>query len=255
VSVAAGEIATYLDQLGQRPAIFGSAEVKAAQVDDVRDAGHAALSWLRDGEAQQWHGAILLTGRATARPDKQAESETSAVIVCDNPRLAFMKVVKHFFEHQLRARCAPTVDASADVHRTAVIGAEGQGYEWDSEMTGYVSMPHLAGVVIGPDVYVGPHSTIMRGALRDTRIGRGTKIGNGVNVGHGVDIGEHCIIVAHATIGGSSKVGDRVTIWQGAMIANRVRIGDSAVIGMGAVVLNDVPAGETWVGNPARKLR
>ena len=32
-------------------------------------------------------------------------------------------------------------------------------------------------------------------------------------------------------------------------------VGDQVVIGAGAVVLNDIPSGETWVGNPSRKLR
>ena len=44
------------------------------------------------------------------------------------------------------------------------------------------------------------------------------------------------------------------SIGMGALIGPGITIGENAIIGMGAVVLTDVPAGETWVGNPARKL-
>jgi UDP-3-O-[3-hydroxymyristoyl] glucosamine N-acyltransferase len=251
--MTAAEIVEYLQGIGQEPVALGNADAKVDHAADIEDSEPLALSWLRDGEHRaSWNASVLIAGKGG---DGVGGSPDQAAILCNNPRLSFMKIITHFFEHQVRQRCVPNVAASADVHRTAVIGAEGQGYEWDNEAGLYVSMPHLAGVVIGPDVVIGPHSTIMRGVLKDTRIGRGTKIGNGVNIGHGVSIGEHCIIVAHATVGGSTRVGSGVTIWQGAMIANRLRIGDGATIGMGAVVLNDVPEGETWVGNPARKIR
>jgi len=48
-------------------------------------------------------------------------------------------------------------------------------------------------------------------------------------------------------------VGERVRIGSNATILP-VSIGDGAIIGAGAVVTKDVPAGETWVGNPAKKL-
>ena len=112
------------------------------------------------------------------------------------------------------------------------------------------------GVVIGDDVEICVNATIQRGTYRDTEIGDGTQIGPGANIGHNTMVGRRCFIAAGALVAGSVTIDDDVTIWQGAMIAHYVHIEARAVIGMGAVVLERVvPAGETWVGNPARRIR
>lgn len=51
-----------------------------------------------------------------------------------------------------------------------------------------------------------------------------------------------------------TTVGDRASIGAGAIILPGLTLGEGCMIGAGAVVTKDVPAGETWVGNPARKL-
>jgi len=51
----------------------------------------------------------------------------------------------------------------------------------------------------------------------------------------------------------TTKVGNRVRIGSNATILP-VSIGDGAIIGAGSVVTKNVPAGETWAGNPAKKL-
>jgi len=136
-----------------------------------------------------------------------------------------------------------------------VVGANGFGDVWDGEK--HVEFPHRGDVRIGDDVRLGCFVCIDRASLAGefTEIGDGTKIDNLVHIAHNVKIGKHCLIIAGAVIGGSAVIGDRVYVGMGALIKNKVKIGDDAVIGMGAVVLKDVPAGETWVGNPAKKLR
>ena len=84
--------------------------------------------------------------------------------------------------------------------------------------------------MIEDDVEIGANSTIDRGALRQTRIGRGTKMDNLVHVGHNCDIGEDVILVALTGISGSCSVGD------GAVIAGQVGIGDHAHIGPGVIL-------------------
>lgn len=117
------------------------------------------------------------------------------------------------------------------------------------------------------------------------KIGKGTSFGAFCDIGS-IEIGENCKIQAHVSIPGGWKIGsnvfigpgvrfandkypkasnaqfkplggiveDDVSIGMGALIGPGIRIGEGAMIGMGAVVMKDVPRGETWVGNPARKI-
>jgi len=118
------------------------------------------------------------------------------------------------------------------------------------------------------------------------KIGETTVIHAGCHIHDEVVIGEHCQIQAMVFIPGGVKIEDYVFIgpgviftndptmegrrdvWRptstmvrrnarigaGAMIRAGVVIGEDARVGMGAVVLENVPRGETWAGNPARRI-
>lgn len=139
------------------------------------------------------------------------------------------------------------------IHSGAVIGTDGLGCEREKDGR-LIKFPHFGGVVIEDDVEVGANCQIAKGALSDTIIGAGSKINVGCYIAHNVILGKNVWISAQAKIAGSVKVGDNATIFIGAIIREQKNIGDKALIGMGAVVTKDVPAGETWVGNPAKKL-
>src|SRR5208337_4244483 len=76
------------------------------------------------------------------------------------------------------------------VHAGAVLGADGFGYVRDSTTGAYTQFPQQGMLLIEDDVEIGANTTIDRGALRETKIGRGTKIDNLVHVAHNCDIGE-----------------------------------------------------------------
>ena len=148
------------------------------------------------------------------------------------------------------------------VHAGAVLGADGFGYVRDSTTGAYTQFPQQGTLLIEDDVEIGANSTIDRGALKQTRIGRGTKIDNLIHVGHNCDIGEDVILVALTGISGSSTVGN------GAVIAGQVGIGDHVHIGPGVIlggqagvfsgskVTNEgLKPGTVLYGTPARPLR
>ena len=87
------------------------------------------------------------------------------------------------------------------------------------------------------------------------RIGRHCIINVHSSIGHDVRMGDYCTISSHVDICGHVKLGERVFMGSGSRILPGLCIGNDAVIGAGAVVMRDVPDGETWVGNPARKLK
>lgn len=126
----------------------------------------------------------------------------------------------------------------------------------------FTQFPQQGTLVLEDDVEIGANSTVDRGALKETRIGRGTKIDNLVHVGHNCEIGEDVILVALTGISGSSNVG------KGAVIAGQVGIGDHVEIGPGVILggqagvfsgskvtTEGLKPGTVLYGTPARPLR
>ena len=116
------------------------------------------------------------------------------------------------------------------VHAGVVLGADGFGYVRDEKTGAYTQFPQQGMLLIEDDVEIGANTTIDRGALKQTRIGRGTKFDNLVHVGHNCEIGEDVILVGGVGISGSCTVGN------GAVIAGQVGIGDHAHIGPGVIL-------------------
>ena len=136
------------------------------------------------------------------------------------------------------------------LHSGAVIGSDGFGYVFDTSF--HRKVPQIGNVVIGDDVEIGSNSSVDRGALGSTVIGRGTKIDNLVQVAHNVEIGEHCILCAQVGIAGSAKVGNYVVMAGQVGIAGHLKIGHKVTVGSKSGVMHNIPDGETWLGAPAQ---
>ncbi len=137
------------------------------------------------------------------------------------------------------------------IHSGTVIGADGFGYERNAEGE-LVKFPHVGSVVIEDDVEIGANTCIDRGSLGDTRVCQGARIDNLVHVAHNTVVGRHAAVIAHAMVGGSTRIGDYAWVAPSACLRDRIDIGERAVVGLAAVVTKDVPAGATVMGAPAR---
>ena len=140
----------------------------------------------------------------------------------------------------------------------AVLGSDGFGYVRDKETGHYEKFPQIGKLEIEDDVEIGANSTIDRGALDVTRIGRGTKIDNLVHVGHNVQIGEDVVIAAQTGLSGSAVVQDNVVIGGQVGIADHVRIEEGAILGaQSGIPSNKIIRGKGIVfwGTPARPIR
>ena len=141
------------------------------------------------------------------------------------------------------------------LHSGCVLGSDGFGYVFEGGR--YQKFPQIGTVEIGDDVEIGANTTVDRGALGATRIGRGTKIDNLVQIAHNVEIGANCVIASQTGISGSVVIEDNV------VIAGQVGIGDHARVQKGAVLGGQcgilphkiVRAGQTVWGTPARPLK
>lgn len=135
------------------------------------------------------------------------------------------------------------------VHAGAVLGSDGYGYATSGGR--HRKVPQVGVLVIEDDVEIGANTTVDRGSLGRTVIGRGTKIDNLVQVGHNVRIGEDSLIVAQAGISGSTRIG-RGTVFAGQSGAvGHIRIGDGVTVAGKSVACEDLPDGSFVAGFPA----
>ncbi len=118
----------------------------------------------------------------------------------------------------------------------------------------WVRIHSLGAVTIGDDVEVGANSTIDRGTVADTVIGRGTKLDNLVHIGHNDRIGEDCLICGQVGIAGGVTVGDRVVLGGQCGVTDNIAIGNDVVAGGASKIFTRVRDGEVILGSPAVKM-
>jgi UDP-3-O-[3-hydroxymyristoyl] glucosamine N-acyltransferase len=116
---------------------------------------------------------------------------------------------------------------------------------------GHIKIPQLGRVIIEDDVEIGANTTIDRGSLQDTVIGRGSRLDNLVQIGHNVQIGEGCVLVAQVGIAGSTHLGHHVIAAGQVGIAGHLRIGNSVKMAAQSGIMRDLQDGETVAGSPA----
>ena len=134
-----------------------------------------------------------------------------------------------------------------------VIGKKGFGFFPDKKNN--FRYPQIGIVIIEDNVEIGCGSTIDRGSLSNTIIGKNTYLDNQIHIAHNVKIGENSIIAGQVGIAGSSVIGSNVKIGGQAGISGHLKIGNNVEIGGGSGVIKSIPDNTKVMGYPAKKIK
>ena len=134
-----------------------------------------------------------------------------------------------------------------------IIGKKGFGFFPDKKAN--FRYPQIGVVIIEDNVEIGCSSTIDRGSLSNTVIGKNTFLDNQIHIAHNVKIGENCIIAGQVGFAGSSVIGNNVMIGGQAGISGHLKIGNNVQIGGGSGVIKDIPDNTKVMGYPAKNLK
>ena len=133
------------------------------------------------------------------------------------------------------------------------IGIKGFGFIPNKNKN--IRTPHVGKVILEEGVEIGANSTIDRGSLGNTVIGKNTFLDNQVHVAHNVKIGKNCMIAGQVGFAGSSTLGDNVVIGGQAGISGHLNIGNNVKIGGASGVINDISDNQQVMGYPAVPLK
>ncbi len=134
-----------------------------------------------------------------------------------------------------------------------VIGKKGFGF-FPNKVSN-IRYPQIGIVIIEDNVEIGCGSTIDRGSLSNTIIGKNTYLDNQIHIAHNVKIGENCIIAGQVGFAGSSTLGNNVMIGGQAGISGHLKIGNNVQIGGGSGVIRNIPDNSKVMGYPAKDLK
>ncbi len=134
-----------------------------------------------------------------------------------------------------------------------VIGKHGFGFFPDKNKN--LRYPHIGIVQIDDNCEIGCGSTIDRGSMSNTVIGKNVFFDNQIHIAHNVRIGDNTIIAGQVGIAGSSQIGKNVKIGGQAGISGHLKIGDNVEIAGGSGVIKDIPKNSKVMGYPAKSIR
>ncbi|MDA8706477.1 UDP-3-O-(3-hydroxymyristoyl)glucosamine N-acyltransferase [Candidatus Pelagibacter bacterium] len=134
-----------------------------------------------------------------------------------------------------------------------VIGKHGFGFfPSDNKNSRY---PHIGIVIIEDNCEIGCGSTIDRGSMSNTIIGKNTFLDNQIHIAHNVKIGENSIIAGQVGIAGSTTIGNNVKIGGQAGLSGHLKIGNNVEIAGGSGVIKNIADNSKVMGYPAKNIR
>ena len=164
--------------------IIGNDQVSISNVAKIEDASPGDLTFLYLPQYIKFFPATKASA-IIVKPDFERTRDDITYIICDNPNIAFQKIVMHFFKPVIKHF---GIDPDAFVHPTAKIGAN-------------VSLGK--NVVIGENCVIGDNTIILHNTtlLEEVTVGSNTLIYSNVAVREKCVIGNNVIIHSGTVIG------------------------------------------------------
>ncbi len=134
-----------------------------------------------------------------------------------------------------------------------IIGKKGFGFFPHNKKN--FRYPHIGIVVINDNAEIGCGSTIDRGSMSNTIIGKNTYLDNQIHIAHNNKIGDNCIIAGQVGFAGSTTLGNNVMIGGQAGISGHLKIGSNVQIAGGSGVIKNIPNNTRVMGYPAKDLK
>ena len=135
----------------------------------------------------------------------------------------------------------------------SIVGKIGYGFKLIDNKLEFI--PHIGGVILQENVYIGSNCTIDRGSFSNTIIEKNTMIDNLVHIAHNVKIGSNCFIAGQVGIAGSSTIGNNCMIGGQSGISGHLKIGKNVQIAGHSGVLKNILDNDKVIGFPAIKIK
>ena len=127
---------------------------------------------------------------------------------------------------------------SVIIQSGSVIGADGFGFAFDGEKQ--IKIHQLGSVLLSDNVEIGACTTIDRGTIEDTIIGKGVKIDNQVQIGHNCKIGDHSVICGCVGIAGSVNIGKHCIMGGASGAVGHITISDKVTVSAMSLVSESI---------------
>ena len=145
------------------------------------------------------------------------------------------------------------INNSVSILDGCVIGKKGFGFLPNKVKN--IRYPHIGIVIIKDNAEIGCGSTIDRGSMSNTIIGKNSYLDNQIHIAHNNKIGDNCIIAGQVGFAGSSTLGNNVMIGGQAGISGHLKIGNNVQIAGGSGVIKNIPDNSRVMGYPAKDLK
>jgi UDP-3-O-[3-hydroxymyristoyl] glucosamine N-acyltransferase len=219
--------------------------------------------------------------------------EGKALLVCDQPFEAYLKIVQHFRPFTSSDKMisdSATIHPSAIImpgafignfvkvgahtvihpnvtiydhveigarvviHAGTVVGSDAFYFNTKKNRdVWYKKMQSCGRVLIEDDVEIGASCTIDRGVTHDTVIGAGTKFDNQVHIGHDSVIGKNCLFAAQVGVAGAVEIKDGVVLWGQVGVSKTLTIEENTVVYAQSGVPKSLPANKVYFGSPVEE--